>query len=37
MSIFQRLYARAQANYANSFGNHNLSATGVVEVEQYTS
>lgn len=32
MGIFQRLYGRAQVNYANSFGNHNISATGVVEL-----
>ena len=32
MGIFQKLYGRAQANYANSFGKHNISATGVVEV-----
>lgn len=31
MGIFQKLYGRAQVNYMNSFGKHNVNVTGVVE------
>lgn len=31
MGVFQKLYGRAQVNYMNSFGKHNLNVTGVVE------
>lgn len=31
MSIYQKLYGRAQITYANKFGDHNISATALVE------
>lgn len=32
MGIFQKVYGRIQTNYINSFGNHNINVTGVIEM-----
>ncbi len=34
MNLFTKVYGRLQANYAHSFGNHNLSATAVAEMSE---
>ncbi|WP_321330662.1 TonB-dependent receptor [uncultured Bacteroides sp.] len=32
ISLYQKIYARAQANYVRSFGNHNVNLTAVTEL-----